>query len=265
LVQENTVAFKDSVLESVAKKIESFLNPNFDKVVIRGLLALGTALIAASYGMSVAGKAEIKTDIVSPVFDLSTGPSLVFLVSGGVCIAIAIMLHWKTMVVAAGGARSDFEGLVRAGVDEVHDYLLQKAFEREHRYLAGSDVIKFMLGLKDPLFVMADYKKARSHVHVDEGEFKLVSAKKLGLISILSILFYVGGALLALLMLQVALFAFRNGIDSLDVYCSLGVVGASFAMVSFFSLRTYGETAAARRLTGSEKRTPPVAQPQATE
>lgn len=259
------MAFKESVLDSIARKIDSLLNPKFEKVVIRSLLALGMALIAASYGMSVAGKAEIKTDVMSLVLDLSTGPSLVFLIMGGISVATAIMLYWKTMTVKTGSESSGFEGLVGSDIYGVHDYLIQKAFEREHRYLAESDVIRFMLGMKDPLFVMADYKKARSHVQVHEGEFKLLNAKRLGLISIVSICFYVAGALLALLMLQVALFAFRKGIVGLDVYCSLGLVGASFAMVSFFSLRTYGETAAARRLVESEKRAPLLAPLEASE
>ncbi len=247
------MSFKESLLESIAKKIDSLLNPKFEKVIIRSLLTLGMGLIAASYGMSVEGKAEIRLDSISAVLDLSTGPSLTFLTLGGMCVAIAIVLYWKTTIVKVGNGNSDFENLVKSGVYDVHDYLLQAAFEKEHRYRAGSDIIRFLLEMKDPLFTIADYKKARSHVQIEGDKFKLGSAKKVGLISIVSLIFYFGGALLTLLMFQVGLFAFRHGVVSQETYLSLGMVGVSFALVSFFSLKTYGETAAARRLIKSAR------------
>ncbi|HHQ4507604.1 hypothetical protein ACQ2HG_10865 [Aeromonas hydrophila] len=243
------MSFWESILASIAKKFDSILNRPFENKFTWSLFALGSMLITGSsvYGFVTKGKAELKSQDYNFVLEFVSGPEIIPTLIGTILVGFSIAIFWKTKISSKpANDKSDFDKIVESGIEKHPDYIIEKAFKKEFKYLTKVSTIKFILTMSDSYSKFLDYKKALSHLIIENGRFLFKHPKRLNLISGLAVTIYFLFAFITLGSIQLVILAIKA--ENLLGVSVFSILVFSMAAITVTSLNTYGETAAARRL-----------------
>lgn len=243
------MSFFESILTSIARKFDSILNRPFENKFTWSLFALGSMLITSSslYGFFTKGKAELKNQDYSFVLEFVSGPEIIPTLLGTILIGFSIAIFWKTKVSNKPVSdKSDFDKIVELGIEKYPDYTIEKAFKKEFKYLTKVSTIKLILTMSDSYCKFLDYKKAISHLVIENGVFLFKHPKRFNFVSGLSVTMYFLFAFITLGSIQLVILAIRA--ESMLGVPIFSILTFSMAAITVSSLNTYSETASARRL-----------------
>lgn len=199
------------------------------------------------YGFVTKGKAELKSQDYNFVLEFVSGPEIIPTLLGTILVGFSIAIFWKTKVSNKSvDDKSDFDKIVESGIENHPDYVIEKAFKKEFKYLAKVSTIKLILTMSDSYSKFLDYKKAISHLIIENGLFSFKHPKRLNLVGGAAVTIYFLFAFLTLGSLQLVILAIKA--ESMLGISVFSVLVFSMAAITVTSLSTYGETAAARRL-----------------
>ena len=187
------MGFWESILASIARKFDSILNRPFENKFTWSLFVLGSMLITGSsvYGFVTKGKAELKSHGYNFVLEFVSGPEIIPTLLGTILVGFSIAIFWKTKVSSKSvDEKSDFDKIVESGIESYPDYVIEKAFKKEFKYLTKVSTIKLILRMSDSYSKFLDYKKDISHLIVENDLFSIKHPKRFNLVSGVAVTIY---------------------------------------------------------------------------